>query len=96
MSVSDVNFQTQVASVLDALVKEATVELTKLFETRYQAFARTIANIEERTERSETLETLDGPKTDRKTLRSIGIQVDEDISAPIEPTLYGMETFETS
>ncbi|XP_059914978.1 zinc finger protein 250 [Gadus macrocephalus] len=37
MSAPDLNFRAQVESVLSELVKVATVELTKLFETHYQA-----------------------------------------------------------
>lgn len=83
MSAGGVNLQAQVESVLGALVKAATVELTKLFESRYRASALDgkTGPIEDRKE-NETLETLSGLFT-QKTKRSIGVQVDEDIYVPL-------------
>ncbi|KAM4604669.1 uncharacterized protein ACJ7VT_017002 [Polymixia lowei] len=83
MSAPDVNFQAQVESVLGELVKVATVELTKLFETRYQASTRAVVKAEGRNDQNETLETLQCfKKSDGKLLRSIGVQVNENIYAP--------------
>ncbi|XP_034411889.1 zinc finger protein 585B [Cyclopterus lumpus] len=75
------SLQAQVESVLGALVKAATVELTKLFESRYRASAQ-----EAVAARSDDK----GPTATRARLspgdatRSIGVQVDEDIGAPFE------------
>eukprot|EP00063_Salmo_salar_P021456 XP_013996291.1 PREDICTED: zinc finger protein 540-like [Salmo salar] len=79
MSVSDdVNFETQIASVLDSLAKVAVVEITKLFESRFLASGTTIL-IEGRREQNETLQTVDAvKKSGKKCLRSIGVQVDEE------------------
>ncbi|CAL8346897.1 unnamed protein product [Merluccius merluccius] len=49
-SAPDLNFHAQVESVLSQLVKVATAELTKLFESRYQACVGAIAKGERRTE----------------------------------------------
>lgn len=75
MSASVVNLQAQVESVLGALVKAATVELTKLFESRYRGSA--VGRTEDKRE-NEMLERLDTwPPADTK--RSIGVQVDEGV-----------------
>lgn len=80
MSVSvDVNFQAQIVSVLDSLTKVAVVEITKLFESRFLASGTTIL-IEGRREQNETLQTVDAvKKSGKKCLRSIGVQVDEEL-----------------
>ncbi|XP_059201307.1 zinc finger protein 629 [Centropristis striata] len=81
MSAGVVNLQAQVESVLGALVKAATVELTKLFESRYRASALEVDV--GRTEDRKQHETLDSLSTG-DTTRSIGVQVDEDIYSPSE------------
>ncbi|XP_029581027.1 zinc finger protein 232 [Salmo trutta] len=83
MSVSvDVNFQAQIVSVLDSLTKVAVVEITKLFECHFLATGTTV-QIEERTEQNEILQTVDSvKKSGKKRLRSIGVQVDEELPAP--------------
>lgn len=81
MSAGVVNLQAQVESVLGALVKAATVELTKLFESRYRASALDVAA--GRTEDSKQNDTLDSLSTGEAT-RSIGVQVDEDICLSLE------------
>ncbi|XP_070988232.1 uncharacterized protein [Oncorhynchus clarkii lewisi] len=85
MSVSDdVNFETQIASVLDSLAKVAVVEITKLFESRFLASGTTIL-IEGRSEQNETLQTVDAvKKSGKKCLRSIGVQVDEETTTSLE------------
>ncbi|XP_041752469.2 uncharacterized protein LOC121581138 [Coregonus clupeaformis] len=83
MSVSvDVNYQNQIASVLDSLTKVAVVEITKLFESRFLVTGTTVL-IEGRTEQNEILQTVDFvKKSGKKCLRSIGVQVDEELPAP--------------
>ncbi|KAM9428034.1 uncharacterized protein ACWYII_019279 isoform 1-T1 [Salvelinus alpinus] len=83
MSVSvDVNFQTQIVSVLDSLTKVAVVEITKLFECHFPATGTTVL-IEGRTEQNEILQTVDSvKKSGKKCFRSIGVQVDEELPAP--------------
>lgn len=71
MSAGVVNLQAQVESVLGALVKAATVELTKLFESRYQASAVDVGLRQVKSE--------DG-SLDK---RSIGVQVDDDGVYPL-------------
>uniref|UniRef100_A0AAZ3PPH3 C2H2-type domain-containing protein n=1 Tax=Oncorhynchus tshawytscha TaxID=74940 RepID=A0AAZ3PPH3_ONCTS len=85
MSVSeDVNFETQIASVLDSLAKVAVVEITKLFESRFLASGTTIL-IEGRSEQNETFQTVDAvKKSSKKCLRSIGVQVDEETTTSLE------------
>ncbi|XP_060900024.1 zinc finger protein 226 [Labrus mixtus] len=84
MSAGGVNLQAQVESVLGALVKAATVELTKLFESRYGASAQGLeSGRTEDIKGNETLETLDRSPTG-DTKRSIGVQVDEDILVPLQ------------
>lgn len=79
MSAGVVNLQAQVESVLGALVKAATVELTKLFESRYGASTLDVdAGRTDIKRENETLESLQGSSTG-DTKRSIGVQVDEDI-----------------
>ncbi|XP_023277574.1 zinc finger protein 354C-like [Seriola lalandi dorsalis] len=79
MSAGVVNLQEQVESVLGALVKAATVELTKLFESKYQASAvdMEVGRNEDKRE-NETLEKPDSLST-ADTKRSIGVQVDDGI-----------------
>lgn len=73
------DLQAQVESVLGALVKAATVELTKLFESRYGAspvdvdLGRTGNG-----KKNETSQPPDHLNT-ADTKRSIGVQVDDDI-----------------
>ncbi|XP_034559734.1 ras-responsive element-binding protein 1 [Notolabrus celidotus] len=79
MSDGDVSLQQQVESVLGALVKAATVELTKLFESRYGASALGVeSGRSEDWKESETLEERDSLSTGNNK-RSIGVQVDEDV-----------------
>ncbi|XP_029931308.1 zinc finger protein 23 [Myripristis murdjan] len=76
----DVDLQAQVEAVLGALLKVATVELTKLFESRYRASHTEIGE-----EPEESLETVDRlRREDGKLLRSVGVQVEEDIKSPLE------------
>ncbi|KAK5859638.1 hypothetical protein PBY51_021180 [Eleginops maclovinus] len=81
MSSGVVDFQAQVESVLGALVRAATVELTKLFESRYRASALDVGRADE-TKQNETQDTL----STCDTKRSIGVQVDEEICPPSELT----------
>ncbi|KAM4551041.1 uncharacterized protein PAE49_014980 [Odontesthes bonariensis] len=82
MSVGVVNLQVQVESVLGALVKAATMELIKLFESRYRDSA-VDGGLTEDNKENETWETL-GRLWSRDTKRSIGVQVEEDIHPPLE------------
>ncbi|XP_076018520.1 uncharacterized protein LOC143010193 isoform X2 [Genypterus blacodes] len=78
MAGSALNLQAQVESVLGELVKVATVELTKLFESRYRASAVDVGHGEE-------LQDVEAQKSPERvsSLRSIGVQVDRDnMSAP--------------
>ncbi|XP_054452342.1 zinc finger protein 317 isoform X2 [Anoplopoma fimbria] len=81
MSAGVVNLQAQVESVLGALVKAASVELTKLFESGYRASARDVDV--GRTEDKRQTVTPDSLSTG-DTTRSIGVQVDEDMYQPLE------------
>ncbi|MEQ2260945.1 hypothetical protein XENORESO_003603 [Xenotaenia resolanae] len=82
MSADVVNLQAQVETVLGALVKAASVELIKLFESRYRASAVDVGRKEEE-ERNGGLESLCGVwNGDNK--RSIGVQVEDDIKPPVE------------
>lgn len=84
MSTGVMNLQAQVESVLGALVKAATVELTKLFESSYGASALDVhAGRTDNKSENETFETLDSLSSG-DTKRSIGVQVDEDIYSPLE------------
>ncbi|XP_008284220.1 zinc finger protein Gfi-1b [Stegastes partitus] len=80
MSAGVVNLQAQVESVLGELVKAATVELTKLFESRYRAAAVEAGRTEDQME-NESPEKLDCLSSE-DTKRSIGVQVD--IHPPLE------------
>ncbi|XP_071399047.1 uncharacterized protein [Centroberyx affinis] len=85
MSGGEVNLQAQVESVLGALLKAATVELTRLFESRYRASAGQLGRTENTTGPNQTVETLGClASADSKLLRSVGVQVDEDIYSPLE------------
>lgn len=85
MSAGVVNLQAQVESVLGALVKAATVELTKLFESRYRASALDVdVGPTQGKGQNETVQTPDSLSTG-DTKRSIGVQVDQDI--------YSLEVF---
>lgn len=85
MSAGVVNLQAEVESVLGALVKAATVELTKLFESRYGASVLDVdVGLTDTKRENETLETLDSLPTG-DTKRSIGVQVDEDMYSQLEP-----------
>ncbi|XP_071347410.1 uncharacterized protein [Trachinotus anak] len=78
MSAGVVNLQAQVESVLGALVKAATVELTKLFESRYQASAVDIdVGRNEVKRENEILEKPETSLSTADTKRSIGVQVDD-------------------
>ncbi|XP_019720341.1 zinc finger protein 547 isoform X2 [Hippocampus comes] len=80
MSAEDVNIHAQVESVLGALVKVATVELTKLFESSYRASA---ASVEVgRADGGKGSESPDSLSSAERT-RSIGVQVDDDIHSPL-------------
>ncbi|KAM9349978.1 uncharacterized protein ABDE67_009701 [Symphorus nematophorus] len=84
MSAGVVNLQAQVESVLGALVKAATVELTKLFESSYEASALEVNVGRIETKRgNETSKTRDSLSSG-DTKRSIGVQVEEDIYSPLE------------
>lgn len=84
MSVAIVDLQAQVESVLGALVKAATVELTKLFESRYGVLAVDVdVGRTEDKKKNETIKTLDNLST-ADTKRSIGVQVDDDIYPLLE------------
>ncbi|KAJ8011781.1 hypothetical protein DPEC_G00061820 [Dallia pectoralis] len=92
MSLSDeMNFQMQIASVLDSLAKVAAVEITKLFESRLLASGTTVL-IQRQNELNETLLTADTVKKYvNKSIRSIGIQVHEETTTFPElpdPKLY--------
>ncbi|KAM6920286.1 uncharacterized protein PEZ65_012301 [Lycodopsis pacificus] len=81
MSAGVANLQAQVESVLGALVKAATVELTKLFESRYRASALDVdVGRAEDKGQSAGLDCL----STGDTTRSIGVQVDEDVCPPFE------------
>ncbi|KAK2821969.1 hypothetical protein Q5P01_022034 [Channa striata] len=82
MSAGVVNLQAQVESVLEALVKAATVELTRLFESRYRASAVDVGLHEDKTKNG-TLDPLDRVSS-ADTKRSIGVQVDEDIPPQLQ------------
>ncbi|CAB1434044.1 unnamed protein product [Pleuronectes platessa] len=84
MSADVVDLQAQVESVLVALVKAATVELTKLFESRYRASAAVAAGRTEDRREHDTLETPAGPSA-ADTKRSIGVQVDAVTYLQLEP-----------
>ncbi|XP_077472404.1 uncharacterized protein LOC144086360 [Stigmatopora argus] len=77
MSADAVNIQAQVESVLGALVKVATAELTKLFENRYRSVAA-----------SQQVGRADNGFSDifspEERTRSVGVQVDEDVKTPLE------------
>lgn len=77
MSADIVDLQAQVESVLGALVKAATVELTKLFESRYGVSTVDVGRTEDKKEN----ETFSSPNNlcTADTKRSIGVQVDDDI-----------------
>ncbi|CAL8278164.1 unnamed protein product [Lota lota] len=91
MSAPDLNFRAQVESVLNDLVKVATVELTKLFETRYQAFVGAMVKSEGRNETLEILECL--KESDGKAVScSIGVQVNAWNNETAE--LSGMDAYQ--
>ena len=73
MTTSDVNFQAEIASVLDALVKVAVVKLTKLFDGHYSVSRNTVLT-DGHTEQNDTLDYFKGPLN--KTFQSIAVQVD--------------------
>ncbi|XP_008431182.1 zinc finger protein 3 [Poecilia reticulata] len=82
MSADAVNIQAQVETVLGALVKAASVELIKLFESRYRAEPVAAGRAEEE-QRHGSLESLCAVwNGDSK--RSIGVQVEEDIKTTAE------------
>lgn len=81
MSSSVVDLEAQVESVLGALVKAATVELTKLFESRYRASTMDVGRADDN-KHNKTQDTL----SNGDTTRSIGVQVDEDICPLFELT----------
>ena len=79
MTASVANLQAQVESVLGALVKAATLELTKLFESRYRDSApdADAGRVEVR-RRNGATEALDASAA-ADSKRSIGVQVDEGV-----------------
>ncbi|XP_051944736.1 zinc finger protein 74 isoform X2 [Hippocampus zosterae] len=80
MSMEAVNIHAQVESVLGALVKVATAELTKLFENSYRASA---ASVEVgRADGGKGSESPDSLSSAERT-RSIGVQVDDDSNSPL-------------
>lgn len=81
MSSSVVDLEAQVESVLGALVKAATVELTKLFESRYRASTMDVGRADDN-KHNKTQDTL----STGGTTRSIGVQVDEDMCPLFELT----------
>ncbi|XP_037131084.1 zinc finger protein 670-like [Syngnathus acus] len=81
MSAEEVNIHAQVESVLGALVKVATVELTKLFESRYRASTATVEVGNAGT--GKVNESRDTLSSEERT-RSIGVQVDEDMQPLLE------------
>ncbi|KAM7401241.1 hypothetical protein PAMA_005433 [Pampus argenteus] len=76
MSAGVVDIQAQVESILAALLKVATVELTTLFESRYRASALDVQV--GRAKDGKENETLEGCSTGEEK-RSVGVQVDGDI-----------------
>lgn len=82
MSAGVVNLQAQVESLLGALVKAASVELVKLFESRYRASAVDVGLARDN-EESESLE-VQGGLWFEDTKRSIGIQVEEDVCSSLD------------
>ncbi|XP_041847247.1 zinc finger and SCAN domain-containing protein 21 isoform X2 [Melanotaenia boesemani] len=82
MSAGVVNLQAQVESLLGALVKAASVELVKLFESRYRASPVDVGLAQDKRE-SKPLEMQDSLWFE-DTKRSIGIQVEEDVCSPLE------------
>lgn len=85
MSLGVGSLQAQVESVLGALVKAASVELIKLFESRYRAAEVGLGRSED-AKGNESSDIL----SSGVTKRSIGVQVGENIS---EPSLYNEPTF---
>lgn len=86
MSAGVVNLQAQVESVLGALVKAASVELVKLFESRYRASAVDVGRAGPGgggAEQSAAFESLFRVSS-ADSKRSIGVQVEEDICPPLE------------
>ncbi|XP_061550914.1 zinc finger protein 473 homolog isoform X2 [Phycodurus eques] len=79
MSADAVNIQTQVESVLSALVKVATAELAKLFESRYWASAASVQAGQDGDGNESPARLPCGERT-----RSIGVQVDEDIQPALK------------
>ncbi|XP_061652870.1 zinc finger and SCAN domain-containing protein 31 isoform X2 [Phyllopteryx taeniolatus] len=79
MSADAVNIQTQVESVLSALVKVATAELAKLFESRYRASAASVQAGHDGDGSESPARLPCGERT-----RSIGVQVDEDIQPALK------------
>ncbi|XP_015234912.1 PREDICTED: zinc finger and SCAN domain-containing protein 21-like [Cyprinodon variegatus] len=82
MSADVVSLQLQVEAVLGTLVKAASLELIKLFESRYRASAVDPG----RRERAELNESWDPLLRvwNGESKRSIGVQVEEDIRPPVE------------
>lgn len=77
------SFQAQVESVLGALVKAASVELIKLFESGYRAAEVGLGRSED-AKGNESSDVI----SSGVTRRSIGVQVDENLSEP--SLLHGM------
>ncbi|XP_069567498.1 uncharacterized protein [Brachyistius frenatus] len=88
MSAAVVDLQSQVESVLGTLVKTATVDLIKLFESRYRAAAVDVGRTEDN--KGKEPEVMLDSLSCGDTKRSIGVQVDEDMYRLVElsgPTL---------
>uniref|UniRef100_A0A1A8I8A2 C2H2-type domain-containing protein n=1 Tax=Nothobranchius kuhntae TaxID=321403 RepID=A0A1A8I8A2_NOTKU len=82
MSAGVMNLQAQVESVLGSLVKAASVELIKLFESRYRASVVEVG-LTGGEEDNKSWESLDDVSCgDGK--RSIGVQVEKDIRLPLD------------
>uniref|UniRef100_A0A1A7XWL1 C2H2-type domain-containing protein n=1 Tax=Iconisemion striatum TaxID=60296 RepID=A0A1A7XWL1_9TELE len=82
MSAGFVNLQAQVESVLGSLVKAASVELIKLFESRYRASVVEVG-LTGGEEDNKPWESLDGAFCEDGK-RSIGVQVEKDICLPLD------------
>lgn len=83
MSVGSVSLRAHVEAVLGSLVKAASVELIKLFESEYRACAADDVGRADHEEGNETMETLQvfGIGNNK---RSIGVQVTEDVHPVVE------------
>lgn len=76
------SLQAQVESVLGALVRAATVELTELFESTYRAAAQDA--VAARADDKWPTAAKRARPTRGDATRSIGVQVDEDTGPPLQ------------